>query len=521
MRQWSGRASKAGFFGLASFLLLGTGCGAKAAAEVPARIGGQSTESVASGLPPEGIELASATNAVPRADDEGSDLPKGPRLFAYDGYEKIYQKPDTDSPPIGLVRAGQAVPLVDGKPLSGPGIGRCSGGFYAVKPRGFICSGKHSTQDGNDARVRAAAEILPDTDAPMPYRVGVLIVGAPQYTRIPTPAEQKSSEPGLEEYQRKLSSGAIKIPAGSRTDDKKAGHGPSPAYLAYLEKAKPPLVASDDAYEGRKMAFVAELDAEGRTFLVTPDLTLVPKDKVRFVEASTLKGLELAKAGMRFPFGYTWIGDSPKLKKHDDGTYVETGEVYPRHTFVQLEGNVFRGKGGNYWKTADGTYIRHEQVNVFKKRERPTGIGARDKWIDVRVTWGTLIAYEGDEPVYATAVSPGQDGITNNPHGHNTKRGQYPVGWKMISADMSGVEKGKEWAVDEVPYVAYYKDSFAVHGAWWHDDFGRPKSHGCINAAPADAQWLWKWMDPPLPDGWYAVAAYRPDVKSTTVVVRP
>ena len=122
-------------------------------------------------------------------------------------------------------------------------------------------------------------------------------------------------------------------------------------------------------------------------------------------------------------------------------------------------------------------------------------------------------------PVYVTAVSPGIDGIL--PREHATKRGQFTVGWKMLSADMAGDDKGKDWLVDEVPFVAYYKGNYALHGAFWHDDFGRPKSHGCVNLAPADAQFLFRWMDPVLPEGWYAAAAYHPYVKGTAIDVQP
>jgi hypothetical protein len=47
--------------------------------------------------------------------------------------------------------------------------------------------------------------------------------------------------------------------------------------------------------------------------------------------------------------------------------------------------------------------------------------------------------------------------------------------------------------IGEVPWVMYYKDSFAVHGAYWHDVFGVTRSHGCTNLAPADARWLLLW----------------------------
>ena len=514
MRQSSGRARA----WLLSLVSLVVGCGAsKTEGSGPRHLADAPVDAAASG---EDVELAStAPDGVEQPKEE--PLPDGPRLFAYDGFEKILQKPDPKSALIGLVRAGQSVPLADAKPLKGPGVGVCKGGFYAVLPRGFICSGYHSTTDGTDPRYRAAREVLIDPKKAKPARFGVMITDAPQYQRIPTAKEQRAEEPGLDAYLAKLKSGAIAIKEG-KLDDKPAGRGPSKAFREYVDVAKPALTADERAYEGRKMSFSGELDAEGRTFLMTPDLTLVPKDKVRFIEASSLSGIDLTKGDHAFPFGYTWIEDAPKLQKYQDGRFVETGEVFPRHTFVQLEGALVRGKGGNYWKTSDGTYVRNELVTIFKKRQdKPSGVGKNGKWVEVRITWGTLVAYEGDTPVFATAISPGVDGVTPVANGHNTRRGSYSIGWKLISHDMNGVEKSKAWAVDEVPFVAYYKEGFALHEAWWHDDFGRPKSHGCVNLAPADAQWLWGWLEPGLPEGWYAVAAFHPEVKGTTVVISP
>ncbi len=452
------------------------------------------------------------------SDPTASLAPREPSVSAVAGYEKIFQKPDTKSPLIGLFRAGQSVPLADPNPQKGPGVGHCKGGFYAVKPRGFVCVGQASTLDPDDPRVLAAAEVLPDPTKPMPFKVGAMVRAAPQYKRIPTPAEQRKAESDLDKHLADLPA----LAKQEGVDVAKAGQGPSPRILQYIEAQKPPLVAEKDAFKGRKMAFVGEFDAEGRTFYVTPDLTFVPKDKVKLATPSNLVGVDLRKGEMKFPIGYTWIEDTAKLKKTHDGKYVETGELWPRQTFLQLKGQLVRGKGGNYWETSDGHYVRNDLVTIFKKREgRPAGVGSKEKWIDVRITWGTLVAYEGDTPVYVTAISPGQDGITERAHGHTTKRGTYSVGWKLITADMAGVEKKEPWAVDDVPFVAYYKDSYAVHGAWWHNEFGRPKSHGCVNVAPNDARLLWEWMEPGLPQGWYAAAAYYPEIKGTTVLVRP
>lgn len=451
----------------------------------------------------------------------GENEPQRPSVTATVGYEKIFQKPDTKAPLIGLFRAGQSVPLREPTQLTvGPGgatLGHCKGGWYAVEPRGYVCLGAASTLDASDVRARAAREVLPNLGSPLPFHVGIA-VGSPRYLRIPTRDEQRKLEKDLDPYLEKLERDA---PAD--IDRSPAKLGPSDAFQKYVELVKPKLSHEDDAYAGRKIAWVREFDAEGRTWLVTPDLMLVPKDKVRTFAASTLQGVDLrARPDLALPLGFAWTGDTAKLEKTQSGAFIETGEAYPRHAFVPVTGELVRGKGGTYWATRDGYYVRNDQLTVMKQRtDRPQGVGKKDKWLHVRITWGTLVAYEGDTPVYATAISPGQDGITERSHGHTTKRGVYNVGWKLFSANMSGVEKKAEWAVDEVPFVAYYKESYAVHGAWWHDDFGRPKSHGCVNVAPADAGWLFRWLDPVMPRGWYAVAAYYPDVKSAVVDIKP
>jgi lipoprotein-anchoring transpeptidase ErfK/SrfK len=56
-----------------------------------------------------------------------------------------------------------------------------------------------------------------------------------------------------------------------------------------------------------------------------------------------------------------------------------------------------------------------------------------------------------------------------------------------------------------VPYIQYFQDGYALHAAYWHDQFGQPKSHGCINLAPLDARWLFFFTKPDLPLGWHGV----------------
>jgi hypothetical protein len=58
------------------------------------------------------------------------------------------------------------------------------------------------------------------------------------------------------------------------------------------------------------------------------------------------------------------------------------------------------------------------------------------------------------------------------------------------------------YSVATVPWTQFYKKDFALHTAYWHDRFGTPRSHGCVNLSPADARFLYFWSEPSVPPGW-------------------
>ena len=62
-----------------------------------------------------------------------------------------------------------------------------------------------------------------------------------------------------------------------------------------------------------------------------------------------------------------------------------------------------------------------------------------------------------------------------------------------------------EYDIAEVPWVMYYFKNYALHGAYWHNDFGTTRSHGCTNISPADAKWLFYWSTPKLPYNWQGI----------------
>lgn len=129
---------------------------------------------------------------------------------------------------------------------------------------------------------------------------------------------------------------------------------------------------------------------------------------------------------------------------------------------------------------------------VYEAEVAPTSSGNNSqfpyeyRWIDVDLTNQSLVAYENGVPVYSTLVS---SGLWDTP----TVTGQYRVYLRLESQDMNGYNIGYDYFIPDVPYVMYFTGNYALHGAYWHNDFGRPRSHGCVNLSVQDAEWLFKF----------------------------
>jgi lipoprotein-anchoring transpeptidase ErfK/SrfK len=111
-----------------------------------------------------------------------------------------------------------------------------------------------------------------------------------------------------------------------------------------------------------------------------------------------------------------------------------------------------------------------------------------DRWIDVDLSSQTLIAYQGSTPVLHTLISAGT-------LQHPSPVGTFNVYLKLVSQDMYG----PGYYLPDVPYVMYFYSGYAIHGAYWHNNFGQPMSHGCINLPIPEAGWLFQWSPMGIP----------------------
>lgn len=121
---------------------------------------------------------------------------------------------------------------------------------------------------------------------------------------------------------------------------------------------------------------------------------------------------------------------------------------------------------------------------------------AGEKWIDVDLSAQRVTAYEGMTAVRTFIIS---SGLPRTP----TVTGTFRIQSKVVAQLMEGGsrEDGDYYYLPNVPWVQFFYQGYSFHGTYWHDKFGRPMSHGCINMRTEDAKWLFDWTEPALPPG--------------------
>jgi len=114
----------------------------------------------------------------------------------------------------------------------------------------------------------------------------------------------------------------------------------------------------------------------------------------------------------------------------------------------------------------------------------PAGPPFPGRWIRVDLSDQELIAYEGETPILRTKVSTGRPGTP-------TVTGTFRIYLKLRSQTMTG----PGYRLPNVPYVMYFYQGYALHGTYWHNNFGHPMSHGCVNLPTPIAAQLYEWAE--------------------------
>jgi lipoprotein-anchoring transpeptidase ErfK/SrfK len=439
------------------------------------------------------------------------DLPTGPEYDVQENTEHklgatatmtwVYAGPNDETPKLGYLRAGAIVGRGE-KPVAS--TKRCKGGWYRVAPQGYVCAGKRATIDLNDPVVVDSWK-PPARGEPLPYRYGRSKEEPPHlYVKAPTKKEQEKAEGArLAEHLRSNPLASVQKTAGEVL--------PLPPFLA--NGAFLPKVFGGNAglrvgaHEGKAstsntFAFQSVHEIEGRLFGLSTNLNLIALDRVNVAKDTAIHGGPVSDlpAVLVTSFGAHKYTLDEKGIPHKDGPL-------DRFSTVSLTGQ----NKGELWESTEGFWISVAATRLFKKRDEWPSFTKGDKpakkWVDVSIRDQTLIAYEGTRAVYIARVSTGLGELADPEKSHATKRGVFTIKAKHLTATMTGEEAVDNYELADVPYVQYFEGGYALHAAFWHEDFGRVRSHGCINLTPTDAAWIFEWTDPPVPKDWHGMQA--------------
>ncbi len=136
-----------------------------------------------------------------------------------------------------------------------------------------------------------------------------------------------------------------------------------------------------------------------------------------------------------------------------------------------------------------------------------------EKWIEIDLSAQKLRAWEGNNLFLETLISSGKPWTP-------TITGEFRIWSKFQYAKMSGGEKGTKsyYYLPNVPYIMYFHKEFALHGVYWHANFGTTMSNGCVNLPTPIAEKLFYWTDPVVPSGQHFTLATSDNLGTRVVI---
>ena len=477
---------------------------------------------------------------------------------------RVRSRPHSDAPVLGYMRRGARFRASERV----PGVG-CRRGWFEVPGDGFVCRGEGFLIDDEPPSFEPVPVAAALEDA-LPYAYAYTArADVPQYWRVPSLAEESKAREVLEtlataeaaaaaaetaaaetaaaetaaaetaaaeaatvvaetrptdvatpaidagapDVGAAVASAAVEeaaVEAEAHAVEAEAPPPPGEENETGAEEVDPSLVAAARGqveipdFVRLRMArgFYVSLDGivtdQGRRFYRTIRGAFIRAEHVLENEPPTHRGVVLGQQ-WQLPVAFVFRTGARRVRRAANGTFRNDGTI-ARHTAYPVGDSMRRGRH-EYTVARGGYATRRSAVRIAVPTERPTEIASGDRWIHVDLSEQTLVAYEDETPVFATTVSTGREGF-------ETPTGLFRVQSKHTSTTMDDLNAGEEsYLIEDVPWTMYFENSYALHAAFWHHSFGRVRSHGCVNLAPADARWIFQWSTPTLPAAWHGMFA--------------
>jgi lipoprotein-anchoring transpeptidase ErfK/SrfK len=289
-----------------------------------------------------------------------------------------------------------------------------------------------------------------------------------------------------------------------------AAHPGRPLPFTYAARAGDP--AFSYAFEGLVR------DETGREMLVRPGGRAVEASRYEVHDGSAFRGRDL------------------RLNPVDDGmvpawAFVEDAPVHPlpsaasvpvghlrKHTAIAVVAEP-ADEDGHWFRIPDALgpgrpgFVDDRGVRRWVPAPPLSDVERQEIWLDIDLEQQVLAVWRGEAVIYVTLVSTGIPSRA-------TPTGIYSIRDKRAWSSMGNRPTSEDrYFVEKVPWTMYFRDYYAIHGAYWHDVFGQARSHGCINLAPHDAAFVYRVVSPRSEPGFmWTVASER--APGSTVRIR-
>jgi L,D-transpeptidase catalytic domain len=377
-----------------------------------------------------------------------------PELGATAQATPVRSTPERDAPILGYLHAGahvrrspQAISHND-----------CVEGWYRVRPRGYVCLDEGATLDVRHPTLETMAT-QPAYNAVLPYAYARTQKDAPLYAVQGDTGATLVSE-------REIPSRSGMAIVGSWTT-----------------RANPDSAASDFA-----------LMTNGR-FLATENLEQAEVSDFHGWDIDSEHELPCAFISGKNVASYSLSGETLNRK-----ATLEFREAFAASNETLRVGDT------TYLKLKRGDWVKRSEVTLADAPATLPACAEKGcRWIDIAQDTQTLIAFEGVRPVFTTLLSTGKG---KGERESLTKTGDFSVVAKHITALNAQVRSfAQRVEVHDVPWLLELSSGQFIHGAYWHDQFGKPHGFGHIQLAPRDARRVFYWAGLDIPEGWHAVLA--------------
>ena len=233
----------------------------------------------------------------------------------------------------------------------------------------------------------------------------------------------------------------------------------------------------------RWVSFIERQDVNGGHYLKLPSGAWVRASPGSY---SYFQGLLFSQTP-RNGFGWILGPDTPVMSSPGYNT-PKTGRLLQRYNLVQVYA-IEKAENANWAMIGINEWVEDRLIGRVTPNTKPPDGVDRDRWIEVNLEEQSIAVYDHNQLVYASLVSSGSQPFYTRP-------GLFHVYKKKELETMSGAfeaDRSDYYYLEDVPWTMYFDDARALHGAYWHNFFGYPTSHGCVNLSPGDAHWIFDW----------------------------